>query len=72
MEILGGILDQSKPYLKYDMDEQLIKIYPDALSASLDMNILYHTFISTLCINKHYPKRVINGMVKYKNYLWKF
>jgi hypothetical protein len=67
-----GKKHKSKPYLKYDMDEQLIKIYPDALSASLDMNILYHTFISTLCINKHYPKRVINGMVKYKNYLWKF
>jgi hypothetical protein len=61
-----------KPYSKYDLNGNLIKTYPNALSASLDMGILYSTFISTLCSNRHYPKRIVNGMIKYKKYLWKF
>jgi hypothetical protein len=62
----------SKPYLKYDLNFNLLKSYPNAISAALDLNISYNTFISTLCINKHFPKRMISGMIKYKNYLWKY
>jgi hypothetical protein len=67
-----GKPQKSKQCLKYDLNHNLLQTYPNARSAALDMDIPYPSFLSALYANKHYPKRVINGMVKYKNYLWKF